>query len=1199
MDNYIPLLAHQLMKHMGKDFIPKGKLKRLLDAINVSYERYQSMEGPNQDLSVLFEEDILEDKIINYPDGQDLLFSFTPTGHILSVNDAFCQYFGKSREELVGRYFFSSIPADEVEKIKQVHQQLSPHNNSLILDYPILMADGSIRWLQWSKKATFDEVGKINTIEAFGRDITPYKKANIRLKASEAHYRSLFEATFEGILVLDKGTILDVNPAALAMLGYELSELLGVNALQYIEKENRNQAVHHLRQESTATIEVQLLRKDGLLLMVELLGKKYFHKGRWVKVVAFRDITTRKKYEKEIQWQKTFLHTILDGLPINVFLKDRAGRFVFLNRHTCQTVGIEPDVALGKTDFDLFSMDVAQKLYADDQQVWENQRPFIKEEKIVRNESVVHLFSGKNIVHLPNFHEPLLLGYSIDITDRVKVEEELRDKEVFIRQILDTDPNLIFVKDYNGYFLLVNQAVADLFGTSKENILLQNNVDIHPIEAETDRFSEIDQQVIDQQRTIVVEETFTRHDGEVRWFQTIKKPLLMSNNQIRVLGISLDITEQKRMLERLQDSEANYRQIIEYASDMIYRTDAYGYFTYVNPVCNRAFGYIQEELLGLHFSQIVAEPYRQQAIDFYKNHFKTKTVDTYFEFIATTKDGETLWIGQNVHMLLEGDWIAGCQAVARNITQIKQVEQELLGAIEVAEESMKAKERFLSMMTHEIRTPLNAVIGLTQLLNGEKNEEMQKEYLNAIQFSADNLMAIINDILDFSKIESGKITFEQVQFDTDSIFQGMRQSFGFDAAEKNIKLLFNTDNKLPCQLIGDPARLNQILINLVGNALKFTEKGYVEVGAEVISEDENTLTIQFSVIDTGIGIPADKLNYIFESFSQVSTETARKYGGTGLGLSITRQLVELQGGSISVQSRLGLGSTFSFTLSFGKTHQSSFVQESKRNKELMPKHELAGIRVLLVEDNRMNQLVAGEFLKKWGLRVDMADDGFIALEMLKHQQYELILMDLQMPGMDGFETTRRIRAIGETYFREVPIVALTASVLPDIKFNVLNAGMNDLVTKPFNPSDLYAKLQKYLGLSSLNGQTPSANGNNQDKVFKYINLEYLESISINNTQFVEQMMRLFLKQTPEFIARAKQACEQQDWKEVGAVVHKLKATTATVGIAQLEPMLKTIEVSVTQQKDLDQIEGIMNQIADICDVACTELNEKLAILASN
>ena len=584
--------------------------------------------------------------------------------------------------------------------------------------------------------------------------------------------------------------------------------------------------------------------------------------------------------------------------------------------------------------------------------------------------------------------------------------------------------------------------------------------------------------------------------------------------------------------------ESQYaRSLIEASRDPLFTISLEGKITDINDASIKITEVSRENLIGTDFFEYFTEP--DKAREIYKQVFTKGFVADFPLTIRDSKLTEVLFNGSVYRD--ESGKVLGVVVVARDITDHNRVENELKdskvraelatkiaeeaqskaeNATKIAEDAVRSKQQFLSNMSHEIRTPMNAIIGFTKVLLKSDLEPKQKEYLTAIKMSGDALTVLINDILDLAKVDAGKMTFEQTPFKMAASISAMIHLFETKIQEKNLQLITEYDHKIPEVLVGDPVRLHQIILNLLSNAVKFTSKGHIKVGIKLISEDEKGTIIEFSVSDTGIGIAQNKIHHIFENFQQASSETSRLYGGTGLGLAIVKQLVESQGGTITVKSKVDEGSLFSFTLPFRKTNAEIELETVIKESDI----KVENIKVLVVEDIPLNQLLMKTLLEEFGFDRDIADNGKIAIEKLKNKSYDIILMDLHMPEMNGFEATDYIR---NKLNLKIPIIALTADVTTADLKKCKAVGMNDYISKPLDEKLLYNKI-----FDLLKKAKPTEGTQTLMKESKIIDLTYLIKHTKANPQLIMEMIGLYLKQTPPLISKMVQGSFNKDWNSL-------------------------------------------------------------------
>jgi CheY-like chemotaxis protein/two-component sensor histidine kinase len=494
----------------------------------------------------------------------------------------------------------------------------------------------------------------------------------------------------------------------------------------------------------------------------------------------------------------------------------------------------------------------------------------------------------------------------------------------------------------------------------------------------------------------------------------------------------------------------------------------------------------------------------------------------------------------------------------------------------MALQSVVAKQNFLSNMSHEIRTPLNAVVGITHLLLQNYPRTDQVEDLTNLQLSAESLLVLINDILDFSKIEEGKIILEQIDFSLKTLIKGLEFSFAYQAKEQDVDLKITIDPNLDDVVKGDPVRLGQIIVNLMVNAIKFTKKGGVELKLTQVDEDGDNIKILFEVSDTGIGISEEEQKLIFKSFTQANAATNRKFAGTGLGLAIVKHLVELNNSKIELESEAGKGSRFYFTFSFkkgDKTNLQDTVSKIERGSNTFREQNL---QILLVEDNKMNQLVVARFLTDWGIEPDCAENGVFAIQKAKEKQYDIILMDLQMPEMDGFEASRNIRKL-ENY-AHTPIIALTASVAENVAGKIKDAGMNGHVTKPFAPNDLFYKIAKHTEKKTKT--LPSNFSPNYQKASMSIIYNKILGLASGNAQFANELITGYIESFETLAIDYKKALLSKDLERIRFIAHKNKSSIALLGfeplLAEVRNGVELLKGNATENKLQDSSKKINN-----------------------
>jgi PAS domain S-box-containing protein len=658
-------------------------------------------------------------------------------------------------------------------------------------------------------------------------------------------------------------------------------------------------------------------------------------------------------------------------------------------------------------------------------------------------------------------------------------------------------------------------------------------------------------------------------------------------------------------ISEIKDTEEKLRKLSEFQHIMlnsidysIVTTDAEtGIILSFNKGAERMLGYMAEEMIGKNnpgvyhdFSEVIARAKVlseelqievKPGIDVFRIKAKLGYESDTHEWTNIRKDKSRITVEMTLSPLKNKDMeIFAYISIAKDITQQKKLQNELIKAKLIAEESVILKEAFLANMSHEIRTPMNAIIGFTDLLLKKNLQAQELDYVQTIKKAGENLLRIINDILDVSKIDSGVMEFEEHPISIAEIFSSLNIMLSQKAKEKKLKLDFDFDKDIPGTILGDPTRLTQIILNLVGNAIKFTKTGGVEVYAKLLKEEQDEYEIEFSVKDTGIGIAGDKLQFVFERFSQAETHTTRNYGGTGLGLSIARQLVTLQGGTMNVTSVFGKGSTFSFILSFKKTDK--IYVNSQLNYDVQDIEQLSMLNILVVEDNLINIKFVKSLFANYKIEADIAENGKLALEQMKQKEYDLVLMDIEMPEMNGYVTTSCIR---HDLKSDVPIIAMTAHAMAGEQDKCMALGMNDYISKPINANLLFEKM-----LMAVSSKLTA--DRHVPPMTRVVNLNFLiESIG-GKKDVIRETIDIFLSQVPEDIQILNEAVAQTDYTRIKNYAHKMKSTASLIGMYDVEPILAEMESLGTNKKEIERIEILTINLNELCKQGIKEMEQE-------
>jgi PAS domain S-box-containing protein len=869
------------------------------------------------------------------------------------------------------------------------------------------------------------------------------------------------------------GVLTSMNATELSWLGYSREELIGRKKFTDLLTPEGVGILAHAdpalkEQGRVSNLECTLVRKDGSIMPVLLSVTAIKDEAGRIQSsrAAVFDVTEFQQARKVLEQDRSLLHALMDSTPNTVYFKDRESRFIAVSRSKARKHGLEPADLIGKSDAEMFSGRHADEALRDEQRIMRTGRAVIDQEEVETWPDRSDTWALTSKMPLQDAHGVIMgtFGISRDITEHKRTEESLRREQFLFGLLLRSIPDNIYFKDRKSRFLRINEPMARLFGLRDASEAIgKRDFDFFTGEHAHQAYEDEQRAMSTGEAIVDLEEKETWPDGHVTWVSTTKIPFRDERGNITgLVGISRDITGRKQAEDALRKSEEQTRVIIDSAYDAFVMIDAAGRIIDWNRQACAVFGWSREEAIGLLMSTAIVSPQSREAHQQGMQQFlatgDSQILNKIVEITAQDKTGREFPVELTIQPIQRGDSFA-FSAFIRDITARKHTETALREAKEAAEAGARAKSEFLANMSHEIRTPMNGVIGMTGLLLDTKLDPQQREFTEAVRVSADTLLTVINDILDFSKIEAGKLTFEHLDFDLVETIESTLDMLAERAQGKGIELTSGVRPDVPVNLRGDPGRLRQILMNLLGNAIKFTEHGEVVVRVFKESETEEHAVLRFTVVDTGIGIPHAVQERLFQAFTQADTSTTRRFGGTGLGLAIARQLVTMMSGEIGVQSEPGKGTTFWFTARFEKLPGGLRPARTENR-------DLTDLRVLVVDDNATNRQILRHQVVAWKMQKGSAAGGHEALQLLRAAvaagaPYDIALLDMQMPEMDGLTLARAIKADPSIAPTRLIILTSLGHISDSEEWKA--AGIDAYLVKPVKQSRLFDSLVDAMG----------------------------------------------------------------------------------------------------------------------------------------
>lgn len=965
----------------------------------------------------------------------------------------------------------------------------------------------------------------------------------------------------------------------------EQSKVLFKNPVEFVNQIDVILKDQKLRSEILEFVDGRILKREYIPIFIE---KEY--KGHlW----SYTDITEKKKIKEAITQSELKNRLIMNAALDAIITIDTKGIITFWNPQAEKIFGWKEKDILGKKLSETIIPHYHRKGHDNgmNNYLLTGNAPALN--KLIEMPAVN--INGQefpielSIIPIKQGDSEFFCSFIRDISDRKKNEQALKASQELWQFALEGAGDGVWEFNFQTNEVFFSKQYKLMLGYLEDefkNDSAEWTSRIHPddlkIIESTDKEYE-EKKIIHHQREYRVK----HKNGQYIWI--LDRGMIISytddGKPMRIIGTHTDITERKLSEQALKIKEEKYRSILANMNLGLLEVDNNDVIQYANQSFCLMIGYENHEILGCKASDLLLSSDAKEII-LSKNQKRIEGVSDAYEIPFKNKKGESKWflISGAPRYNDKGD-LVGSVGIHLDITEQKQLETDLTNARDAAQASAQAKELFLANMSHEIRTPMNAILGMANQLNKTKLDTNQKFFLDTIYSASDNLIIIINDILDLSKIDSGKLSIEKIGFEPQKVINKVMQVLQHRAEEKG--LIFTNsfyDYQLSKVLIGDPYRLEQVLLNLLSNAIKFTFKGSVDTTFKVISDFQETQVIDITVKDTGIGMDEAFIEKLFDKFSQEDESVTRKYGGTGLGMSICKELVELMGGEIVVFSKKNEGTTVTIRLQMDKSSESELPQ-----KEIFETDTslLLDKNVLVTDDNEINRLLASTILSNYGAKIFEARNGLEAIEIIKQQNIDVVLMDLQMPVLDGLEATQIIR---KTINTTLPIIALTAYALKGDNQKCFDVGMNDYLSKPFQENQLIQVVTKWLSKNKVLNEQFYIDTQTQNAQPLY-NLAQIIEISRGSASFIDKMVDLFISQSSISIQEMKLAFQEQDFDKMKKIAHRMKPAIFNMGI-KLDKEIEVIEEFSKNSQTAEKLQNVLYKVENTIDQVIKQLQSR-------